>query len=199
MPINNFKSELDNVKTTITLSMGTKNRLRSIKGNMGYEDFINYLINMKNGFFHSKMPNAIELIKFERDESTFSEENHKIIFSYNKFIYSNSFRFDIKIESAICGGKRIPCKNFFENNKSCKKGSKIMVYEKKNDYLSIDANIYFKILSQAIRQEILSTFKHNGTFKDYFSWKNEFKMLGLPNSAFEEDVMEKLESFHGGY
>ncbi len=36
--------ELDKIKSSITISLGTKNRLRKEKGSMSYEEYINYLL-----------------------------------------------------------------------------------------------------------------------------------------------------------
>lgn len=35
---------LEGVKTSITISMGIKNRLRKLKGNLSYEEFLSQLI-----------------------------------------------------------------------------------------------------------------------------------------------------------
>ena len=199
MIIDSITSKLDEVKTTITISMGTKNRLRKIKEDISYEDFINHLIKLRNEFVYSKSvsissnANIIEYNKFDRIESVFSENNYKIIFMYNKFIPSDNFMFDIKIKNVVYDGKRINYNDFLRNE-SLKKSDKNEI-----SYGEIKFAIYFKLLSFVIQKEVLSNFKHNGTFKDYFSWKKEFEMLRISNKSFEEDVMEKLENFQRGY
>jgi len=60
-----MKSELDRIKSTITISLGAKNRLRKIKGSQSYEEFINYLIRLRNQTVH-KSDNLIEIQKFQR-------------------------------------------------------------------------------------------------------------------------------------
>jgi hypothetical protein len=189
---NKYKSRLDDVKSTITISMGTKNRLRTIKGNMSYEEFINYLIQIRNEKSHEILDNSnmIEYNKFKRVESTFSDEdNYKIIFLYNKFFPSDNFRFDIEIKNVIYKGERINYESFLREN----------LIHKNISNKELELDIYFKLLSFIIKLDILPNFKHKGSFKDYFSWKEEFKMLRLSDRSFEEDVMEKLEDFQRGY
>lgn len=171
-------TELDQIKSTITVSLGLKNRLRDLKGSQSYEDFIAYLIRMRNHIAHD---NVIELQKFERKQSTFTSKNHKIVFSYNKFNNSSNYIFDIAIDFI-----REP--NF---------GNKIMLHE----FISAQRDqydLYFELLSFAIQQEIEPLFKHKGRFEDHYSWKKEFEILGLSKTAFQNDVMDKLTDFENG-
>ena len=45
--------ELDQIKSTITISLGTKNRIRQMKGGQSYEEFINHLIRLRNQTVHN--------------------------------------------------------------------------------------------------------------------------------------------------
>ncbi len=47
-----MNTELDRIKSTITISLGTKNRLRELKGSQSYENFINYLLRTRNEVVH---------------------------------------------------------------------------------------------------------------------------------------------------
>lgn len=189
-------SELDQIKTTITLSLGTKNRLRKLKGNRSYEEFINYLVRVRNKKYHSD--NLIEIQKFTRKKATFklemkhiitnSQDSYTILFSYNDYNDSPNFLFDIKIETT-----------------RDKTGRKVAIKHLTNEILSVLSDkenlrkqyiIYFMLLERAIQQTIDSQFKHKGRFEDYYLWENEFNILNLPKKSFEEDVMEKLENFN---
>lgn len=180
-------SELDRVKSTITLSLGTKNRLRKLKGSQSYENFINHLLRMRNQKTHDA-GNLIEIQKSKRKKAVFSYKNYKILFSYNQYYRSDNFRFDIRITIVRKAGKKANFEKF------------ILFASEQLDKRPIDAEyrIYFKLLELAIRREIEPLFKHNGRFEDYFSWEREFDTLNLSKKAFDEDVMEKLENYNQG-
>ena len=179
-----MNSELDRIKSTITISLGTKNRLRKLKGSQSYEDCINYLIRLRNQKTH-KADNLVELQKFQRKKGLYSIENYKILFSYNQFNNSPNFIFDIKIDLVRENGNRIPFKQFIRKMSS----------NMNTDILTIDYKAYFEILKTAIQNDIEPLFNHNGRFEDYFSWKEEFNTLNLSDKSFEEDVMEKLNNY----
>jgi len=96
-------TELDKVKSTITISLGLKNRLRDAKGSDSYEAYIAKLLRMKNEY----KDNYIELQKFQRKEKVYSFDDKKVIFSYNKYNRSENFVFDIKITNIRQDGKNI--------------------------------------------------------------------------------------------
>jgi hypothetical protein len=179
----NESSKLDFVKTSLSVSMRTKNDLKKLKGGLSYDDYIRSLIRnqSKTGSFNNS--NMISYEKFERRKELFRENDLQILFSYNEFKDSQNFRFDIKIETVRIDGKEISIK----------------------DYVSKDYNHYghyFQMLEIAIRKEIepMFNFKKYGRndYMDYLAWKHNFTLLGLSNKAFEEDVMEKMNDYLKG-
>jgi hypothetical protein len=182
-----MKTELDKIKSTITISLGSKNRIRKLKGSMSYEDYFNFLLRKVNG---GKIADAnyVEVQEIKRKEGVYSIDNFKMIFSYNPYNDSPNFQFDISIDKARKDGSLIPAKECMGLiAKSLNKNS-----------LDTEYRLYFELLSLAIKQEIEPSFKHKGRFEDYFNWKEEFSMLGLPDTAFEEDVMQKLNNYKNG-
>jgi hypothetical protein len=178
-------SNLDKIKTTITLSLGTKNRLRDLKGSQSYEEFINYLMRQRNKLAH-KNENQIEIQEFNRTKGICSFGRFKVLFSYNKPNNSLSHIFDIKIESIRDAGSLISFQEFVNKYSAGKWG-----YSLKTEY-----EAYFQLLITIIHKEIDTLFKHNGRFEDYYSWAEEFKNLGLSEKSYQEDVLEKLEDFN---
>lgn len=200
--VNKMETKLDKVKTTITISLGTKNRLRALKGSASYEGYINYLLRKDERKTYSQSitsnsyitisDNTIDVNLMERKTAVYSFEEYKTVFSYNRFNKSNNFQFDIKIDKVTKTGESTELPTFFFEIKD-----KINT-NKKNDLLTAEYRIYFELLSQAIKNEIEPQFKHHGTFEDYFSWKEELRILGLPDSSFNEDILQKLENFKRG-
>jgi len=180
-------SELDRIKSTITISLGTKNKLRKLKGSQSYEDLINYLIRLRNQTIHYG-DNTIELQEFQRVKGLYSLEEFKILFSYNKFNSSQNFIFDISIDTIRENGEIISQREFLRKlMMKLNKGRSEAYY-----------TVYFKLLERAIQIEIEPLFRHNGRFEDYFSWEEELKILNLPKKSFEEDIKEKLREFKLG-
>ncbi len=177
-------TELDKIRSSITISLGAKNRLRKEKGNMSYEDYINYLLLSKEQTV-VKSENTIEIQQFSRLSATYFFEKYAITFKYNKHNNSTNHVFDIQIKTIRLEGKKIPAKKFFRNSN-------------KLDILKKQYKIYFELLQHAIKKDTHSQFKHKGRFEDYFLWQEEFKKLNLSKRAFEEDVMEKLENYQEG-
>ena len=175
-----MKSELDRIKSTITISLGAKNRLRKLKGSQSYEEFINHLIRLRNQTA-PKSDNLIEIQKFQRKKGIYSFENYKILFSYNQFNNSPNFIFDIQINTIRENGKKISFNDF-----------------KRKNPLTIEYKIYFELLKTAIQNEIEPLFRHKGRFEDYFSWEREFRILNISKKSFEEDVMDKLNNYNYG-
>ncbi|MDP2750603.1 MAG: hypothetical protein Q8O89_07270 [Nanoarchaeota archaeon] len=173
-----MNTELDKVKSTITISLGLKNRLREAKGSASYEAFIAQLIRTRNELTHKD--NYIELQKFQRKEKVYSFGDFKVLFSYNKYNQSQNFIFDIQI------------------SKIREEGRNILTISFGNEQLQSEYKLYFELLTLAIQNEIEPLFKHNGRFEDYGLWQKEFGLLGLPEKAFENDVMEKLNDYKNG-
>lgn len=174
--------ELDQIKSTITISLGTKNRIRQMKGGQSYEEFINHLIRLRNQTVHNG-GNFIEIQNFRRKKGIYTHDEFKILFSYNEYNNSLNFIFDIKLETVRQDGEITSFQKF------------IASFSSKSDMLTLEYEIYFELLKIAIQNEIEPLFKHNGRFEDRFSWEEEFKILNLPKKSFEEDVTEKLRQY----
>jgi hypothetical protein len=176
------ESYLDKVQTTISVSMKTKNDMKKLKEEMSYDEFIRFL--MRNNFKKniSNNQNLILKTNFERTDGFYSNEDFNFIFSYNKYVDVPNFRFDIELKTIRKKGKQIS----FEK------------YLKERDYFKD----YFKILEVVIKNEIDSMFSFSkygrSDYKDYQSWKNYFKKLGLSQTSYEEDVKEKLDNYVKG-
>lgn len=183
-----MNSELDKIKSTITISLGTKNKLRKLKGSDSYETYINYLINRKDTAPRNS-DNSIEFQKTSRKKGIYAFETFKIVFSYNKFNRSQNFSFDISLEKIREEGKIISVQEFIEKVST--------MYQNKSS-LDMEYGTYFHLLQIAIQTELFSQFKHKGRFEDYYSWEQELERLDLPKTAFEEDVMEKLREYQQG-
>lgn len=177
-----MNSELDKIKSTITISLGTKNRLRKIKGSKSYEDYINYLLRQRKQINYGD--NVVELQKFKRKKGIFSDGEYKILFSYNEHNSSENFVFDIKVDTVRKNGRKTSYSVYIKDR------------TKNPDLEYIDrAKAYFKLLQVAIQQEIEPTFKHTATFADYYAWEKEFEVLNLSKKSFDMDVMDRLEDY----
>lgn len=184
-------SELDKVKSTITISLGTKNRLRKLKGSNSYEQFINHLMRSygEKSSIISSAKNVLEVQTFKRKTGIYGENYFGISFSYNEYMNSDSFFFDIELKVVRKKGVKCSIHDYF----AAKSKRPVFVHDVADEY-----KLYFKLLEEAIQQEIEPLFKHNGTFVDYFKWREEFKMLNLSMKSFDEDVMEKLNKYEHG-
>jgi len=177
--------ELDKIKTTITISLYTKNKLRDLKGTMSYEDFINHLIRSKEkNSIDNK--NYIELQTLKRGKVTYSINDYKILFSYNEYNQSDHFQFDIEIELVRKKGKKISFEQLLDQLNTTEPSIKL-------EYI-----IYFKLLEYVIQKEIEQIYTHKGRFEDHYLWEVEFKKLGLPRTSLEEDVLIKLKNYEKG-
>jgi len=183
-----MNSELDKIKSTITISLGVKNRLKKLKANLSYEDFILQLLRSKNKSITKD--NYVELQKFERKQLVYSFDEFKIVFEFNKYNNSENYVFDLIITRILRKGKEINVKDFFDpkNQEPYFSREKIIFGYK----------LYFELLTRAIKNEIEPLFKHKGRFEDYHSWQEEFDKLGLSSKAFDNDVMEKLNDYSSG-
>lgn len=179
-----LNSELDKVKTTITLSLATKNRLRKIKGSQSYEDMINYLLRVRNQVANSS-ENYLEIQKFKRTSGLYSFKNYKVLFTYNHYNNSPNFQFEINIDTIKKDGEKTSVNQLYEE----------ISKETGRNIIEVEYLVYFELLQKAIQTDIESLFKHNSRFEDYFAWKEEFRILNLPDKSFDEDVMEKLNSY----
>lgn len=179
----NSNSMLDKVKTSLAVSMRTKNDLKKLKGSMSYEEYIRYLIRLqsKNDLGLTNK-NTIVVAKFNRTEGFISDNEYGIIFCYNKFTDTPNFRFDIELKTIRKNGKQIPLEQYLKERDPFKD--------------------YFIILEYIIRKEIepMFSFQKYGRadYTDYESWKKHFEILGLSKTSFEEDVMEKLSNYQRG-
>ena len=183
-----MNSELDKIKSTITISLGTKNRLRKLKGSQSYEGAINGLIRQIEEVKKQKQideNNYIELQKFNRVKEIYSFEEFKILFSYNQYNLSRNFQFDISIDTVREKGEKTDIVIFLR---------KVSERNKKS-LIETEYRAYFQLLETAIKKEIEPLFRHNSLFADYFSWEREFENLNLSKKSFKEDVMSKLNKY----
>jgi hypothetical protein len=181
----NMNTELDKVKSTITVSLGLKNRLRDVKGGASYEEFIAQLLRSRNELAHGS--NYLEIQKFQRREIVYSLDEIKVVFSYNRYNKSTNFIFDIQINTIRENGQKYLSIELLD-----------VKIRGKSEPLVFGYDLYFKLLTLAIQNEIEPLFKHKGRFEDYYSWQKEFERLGLSKKAYENDVMEKLNDFKNG-
>jgi hypothetical protein len=180
-----MKTDLDNIPSTITLSLGLKNRIRKLKGSMTYEQFLAQLIRSRTTAAQSE--NSIELIEFERKSMTYSDFGFNILFDYNKLIDSASHIFDIRIKRILHKGKDVDMGDVLE-----------VIKGTKNEPIERSYWLYFQLLFIAIREETKIPFNHKGRIEDYELWKQEFKNLGLSEKAYENDVKNKLIEYENG-
>jgi hypothetical protein len=185
-----MKTELDRIPSTITLSLGLKNRIRELKGSMTYEEFLSQLVRTRNELAHTNK-NYVEIQKIRRKESVSSFGDYKIVYSFNEYNHSDNFIFDIHVQLVRKKGEKI----LFEEL--------VMILDAApndmlNDHQQFFYACYFNILTIIIQQSIEPTFKHKGRFEDYYTWKKEFEKLGLSKKSFEQDVMEKLTDYSNG-
>ncbi len=178
-----MNTALDKVKSSITISLGLKNRLRDAKGSASYEAFIAQLLRIQSHEIHKD--NYLEIQKFQRKEKVYSFNTVKIIFSYNHYEPSQNFIFDIQIKTIREKGQLISLSTFFATLLG-------------NGQLRTSYKLYFDLLTFAIQSEIEPLFSHHGRFEDYNLWLKEFTLLGLSSKTFENDVMEKLINYKNG-
>jgi hypothetical protein len=176
-----MNTTLDRIKSSITISLGMKNRLKKLKGDLSYEEFIAQLLRDK----HEAPPKGsyIEIQRLERKRLVHSTGDLKIVFSFNKYNRSPNFIFGIQIERALKQGEDIT----LDELPNTDEGRPASGY-----------NLYFALLTDAIRSEVEPLFKHKGRIEDYHAWKREFDRLGLPKKAYDNDVMEPLTEYASG-
>ncbi len=176
---------LDRIKSTITLSLGTKNRLRRLKGDWSYEEYINYLIRTRDKTERDNGENRITIEEFTRKKGVLSQRDFKFIFSYNGYERSPNHLFDIALEKVRDRGREIPFSRYL--TKASKDSGKTP--------LEIQYALYFQFLLAVLRTELDPLFRHRGRLEDHFSWEEEFRKLDLPERAYREDVLEALQSY----
>lgn len=180
-----MNSELDRIKSTITISLGMRNRLKRGKGTLSYEEFIAKLLRDND---RTRLPdNFVEVQKFERKEIVHSSEEVKVVFTFNRYNQSPNFVFDIQITTIRKAGKRVLETDALDFGLKNQSGKAVFGYE-----------MYFELLTLAIQSEVEPLFRHKGRMQDYYSWEKEFERLGLSKKAFESDVMEKLNDYAAG-
>jgi hypothetical protein len=184
-------SELDKIKTSITVSMGFKNRLKKLKGSESYEGFIGRILRVGNDVVGE---NRVELVKFERQQLVNTFEGFKVVFSFNKFNRSSNFQFDIAINDIRepIKGAHASIEDLYNHVQKTYNNSDVAFSIKKG------YELYFELLAQAIKNAVEPLFKHKGRFEDYYQWMTEFSTLGLPVGAYDEDVKEKLDNYEAG-
>ncbi|MFH1589698.1 MAG: hypothetical protein ABIB43_03990 [archaeon] len=180
-----MKTELDRIPSTITLSLGLKNRIRKLKEDMTYEQYLTQLIRLRNELVHSA--NKIELVEFERRNLIFFYAGFKVLFDYNKLNNSSSHIFDIRIKRVLYKGEKSNLKELIDAYK-----------EKDRSFLVKSYCLYFEFLNIVIREETKLQFNHRGRFEDYYLWEQEFKKAGLSKKSYEYDVKDRLIDYESG-
>ena len=189
-----MRTELDKIPSTITISMGLKNRIRKLKGNRTYEEYLSQLIRMRHKDTHSV--NKIEITEFERKSLTYFDYGYNILFDYNKLIASTNHIFDIRIKRVIEKGKEISFNEMVNKIKMRREKQEIKKNSKTINAISYE--IYFQLLHICIKEETKISFKHKSRIEDYDAWQQEFQNLGLSKKAYEYDVRDKLVDYESG-
>ncbi len=185
-----MKTELDNVPSTITISLGLKNRIRKLKGSMTYEQYLNNMIRFRNEIQSNVSKNNVELVEFQRKSLVYFLGHFKLLYDYNKLTNSKTHIFDIRIKRILHDGKDAEMADLLKlYNRS---GEKQVALLKKS------YDLYFDLLETVIFEETRVPFTHKGRFEDFDSWSLEFRNLGLSKKSLEYDVKDKLVDYQSG-
>ncbi len=176
-----MKTELDTIPSTITISLGLKNRIRQQKGKMTYEQYLSLLLRQgTQDITTGSETSTLEVTEFERVSHVYTVDDTQILFDYNKVEATPQHIFDIGIRKVIKNGRKTMLNTITQ-------GSVRAEYE-----------LYFALLESAVREETMTTFTHRGRFEDYGLWAQEFENMGLSQKALEYDVKDKLQDYENG-
>ena len=183
--------DINKVKTTITLKLGTKNKLLNI-ANKGesFDDVINRIIRTnemlenKNDKYQQIIGennitniNRIESYHYNKGISSIKLTDDSVIrFSYNKPIdlFEEDYTMDIHVDE------------IFSNNK----------YQLNMNDITKDkqlyVNIYFRIIEKIINLHFDSSFSLSRRKRkmDPMFWKKTWKRIGLSDHSFNYDIMK---------
>ncbi len=191
MMIEDKRRDINKVKTSLTVKLGTRNRLMDIarKGE-SFDDVINRLISTNEinyrrvAEFESILKendliadNRIEITEISRGIGSISlGQNEAIRFSYNKpdEIVDNNYQMDVIIEDLI------PRRDMLDEYLSD-------IQRKKE--------VYFTILERIINLHFDRSFSlpMNKNLLDPYFWKKVWKRIGLSDHSLDHDVIKFIE------
>lgn len=202
-------SSLNELKSTITVSLGTKKKLDSINNNkLSYDNLItdlveknNYLLEeiklLKQGVAKSKIQAiSLKLTEYARKNEIIRYSDFIIVYSYNKYVgEQEDFEFYINIDKIRYKGNEIDKKQFYRD--MC---IYLGYYGKLNsDKLAVivgEMVIYFTILTELIKRYFNKSFKVSTDLaSEPKYWEYTLGKIKLPEKVLSEDVMDKVESF----
>ncbi len=188
--------EIDRIPSTITISMGLKNKIRKLKGNRTYEEFLSAIIRNKEEQIEG---NSMELIEFERKNLTLFKWSFSILVEYNALNNSRTHIFDTRIKRIIHQGKEINLKKMIKivAERAFSTDKIINNYKELLIYIAYE-KIYKEIIETIIREETKANFSHRGRFVDFELWKKEFENLNLSRKAYETDIYKKIMDYRSG-
>ncbi len=183
-----MRTEFDNITSSISISMGLKNRIRKLKGSMTYEQYLNHILrNQKEPPKETPHNTMIEIARFDRKTLVHNHGDYKLLLQYNEPTDSDNHIFDISIERVLHKGRETTMDEFLKAYQSKHEGKVAKSYE-----------IYFQLLETVINRETKIRFKHKGRMEDHEQWKKEFDNLGLTRKAYEYDIQDKLADYESG-
>ena len=181
-----MRKEFDNITSTISVSMGLKNRIRKLKGSMTYEQYLNHLLRHQDEPTRNETANRIEIARFDRKTLVNYYGDYKLLIEYNELTDSDNHIFDISIERVLHQGQDTTMDEFLN------------IYGSNQGKVAKSYDLYFQLLETVINQETKIRFKHKGRFEDREQWKKEFDNLELTRKAYEYDVQNKLTDYESG-
>ena len=182
-----IRTEFDNITSTISVSMGLKNRIRKLKGSMTYEQYLNHILRNQDEPTRNETANRIEIARFDRKTLVHNHGEYKLILQYNEPTDSDNHIFDISIERVLHKGQDTTMDEFLKAYQSKHEGKVAKSYD-----------LYFQLLETVINRETKIRFKHKGRIEDHEQWKKEFDNLGLTRKAYEYDIQDKLTDYESG-
>ncbi len=202
-------SSLNEIISTIRVSLGTKKKLDLINNNkLTYDNLITDLIEknkylteeiklLKQEVTKSKMQAiSLKLNEFARKNEIIRYADFMIIYSYNKYVGdSEDFEFYINIDKIKYKGEEFDKKQFYRD--MC---IYLGYYGKLNsDKLAEivgEMVIYFTILTELIKTNFNKNFKVSTDLaSEPKYWEYTLGKIKLPEKVLSEDVIDKVQSF----
>lgn len=181
--------DVNKIKTTLTLKLGTKHKLSNIANkNESFDDVINRLIR-SNEILEQKINEYKSIIgkkdleKLNRLESTIINrginsiklsDNSVIRFTYNKpnNVLDKDYSMDVQIDEIFSDNKYlITLKDIFENKR-------------------LKSEVYFRIIEKIINIHFDSSYSipKKKNIVDPFYWKKVWKRINLSEHSFTYDI-----------
>lgn len=202
-------SSLNEIISTIRVSLGTKKKLDSMNINkLTYDNLItdlieknNYLTEeiklLKQEVTKSKMQAiSLKLTEYARKNEIIRYSDFMIIYSYNKYVgEQEDFEFYVNIDKIKYKGEDFDKKQFYRD--MC---IYLGYYGKLNsDKLAVivgEMVVYFTILTELIKKNFNKNFKVSTDLaSEPKYWEYTLGKIKLPEKVLREDVMDKVESF----